>query len=113
MPEGSLVIAPNERREVAPVKVETDHLKIQGAVFTTDDAKLPVDVPNVDHITVAELGVILGEEDTDEVMVAEIDANFDLADPGELMDAAPKEESPPPPDTSHIKLDDKEDDETI
>ena len=125
MPEGSLVIAPDERREVAPIKVETDHLEIQGAGFAmgfaigfatgiaTDDAELPMDVPNVEHITIAELVVTLGREDIDEVVSVELDANFDLADPDELMDAAPKEESPAPPDTSHIKLDDKEDDETV
>ncbi|MFT7651354.1 MAG: hypothetical protein ACI9ON_003179 [Limisphaerales bacterium] len=141
MPEGSLVIAEDERLEVVPVEVETDHLKVQGAVFITDDDELAVDVPNVDHITLAELGVLLGQERTDEAVIAEIDANFDLAEvgavlgalandkesgeiasvdspdfdlaePGELMDATPKAESPLPPDTSHIKLDDKEDDET-
>jgi hypothetical protein len=141
MPEGSLVIAEDERLEVVPVEVETDHLKVQGAVFITDDDELSVDVPNLDHITLAELGEILGQERTDEALIVEIDANFDLAEvgavlgalanekesediasvdspefdlaePGELMDATPKAQSPPPPDTSHIKLDDKEDDET-
>ena len=136
MPEGADVLRPEERPTIQPVEVDTDHLKVQGAVFSADDEPLPVDTPNVDHISLAELGSMLGQESTEPV-IAEIDADFDLAEVGAVigevdrtlppeliapdfdlaeagadMSVGEQADPPPPPDTSHITLKDEEDDET-
>lgn len=135
LPVGSDLLDENERTEVQPEAIATDHLSVQGAVFTSDDPlEEPVDTPNVDHISIAELGAILGTTGSDEA-IQEIEVNFDLADEGALLkeaedavqadpmlanvdfeiaevgaDIGSGEQAPPPPapDTSHIELEDND-----
>ncbi len=132
LPPGADMLRADERQVIAAPEIDTDHLSVQGSVFVTDDTEEPVDVPQVDHITLAELGAILGN-DSDPPLVAEIDADFDLAEVGALLRDSEAEESeeiavpdpdfdiadvgadlndsdkaPPPaaPDVSHITLED-------
>ena len=132
MPVGSDLLAEGERAQVESQDIDTDHLSVQGAVFTTDEPEEAVDSPNVDHISLAELGSMLGNP-ADEMLVEEIDVSFDLAEVGALLkeadaavqadpdladvnfevaevgaDMGVQDKTPPPPapDTSHIELED-------
>ena len=135
LPVGSDLLNNAERAEPQAVEVPTDHLKVQGAVFDTTDPspESAVEPPNVDHLTLAELGALLGKQ-AQEVVSVEITADFDLAElgailgndgetgvadmanvvapdfelaePGTPMGDTTPTPAPPPPDTSHIKLDD-------
>lgn len=130
LPAGSDVLTEDERTVVTPAQIDTNHLSDQGTVFSTHEPELPVDVPDVDHITLAELGAIIGNSGEASVVVeigvefdlAEVGtllleehstndltspvqhADFDLADVGANMDIGEKAPAPPPPDTSHIEL---------
>ncbi len=136
-PAGTAVLTEDERPEVETVEVETDHLKVQSAVFITDEPEESVPVPNVDHLTLAELGAQLGHTQAQEAVLQEIDVEFDLAEVGAVLGSldesrempplpAPdfelaepgaeldtREKAPPPsaPDTSHLKVN-EDDDET-
>ena len=132
MPVGSDLLAKGERSAVEARDIDTDHLSVQGAVFTTDEPEEVSDSPNVDHISLAELGAILGNPATD-APIEEIDVSFDLAEVGALLkeadaavhvdadlvdvnfevaevgaDMGVQDTAPPPPapDTSHIELED-------
>ena len=86
LPPGADVLAPHERPETTAIQVDTSHLSVQGAVFHTDEPEPASAVPNVDHLTLAELGAQLGLEDISaDVVVAEIDADFELAEVGEIL----------------------------
>lgn len=129
LPVGTDLLTDDERPQVVEAEVDTSHLSVQGAVFQVDE---PVNVeagPNVDHISLADVGAQIGESQQE--IIAEIDADFDLAevgaiiggleetevpppptadfdlaDPGADLDTSEKKPPPPPPDTSHIALDD-------
>lgn len=131
MPVGSDILSDSEKSEVEPRAIDTDHLSVQGAVFTTSEPELErADTPNVDHISIAELGALLGKPGGG-VQVQEIDVSFDLAEVGALLkeadeavqadpdlaqvsfelaevgaDIGTSKSLPPPPapDTSHIQL---------
>ncbi len=108
LPPGADVLAPHERPAAPPVEVDTSHLSVQGAVFHVDEPQVEPAAPNVDHLTLAELGAQLGMEDIDrDVVVAEIDADFELAQVGEILADLDSDPAPPPPDTTHLSLDDE------
>ena len=139
LPPGSAVLNDDERQDFTPVDVNTDHLSVAGASFAIDgdDPNLPEpEVPNVDHLSVAELGALIGQEqNSDDLMVAEIEVDFDLAEvgaiigqvdatlddatlaavpegdfdlaePGSTLSQKPAAASPAAPDTSHLSVDD-------
>ena len=115
---------------VTTAQIDTNHLSDQGEVISTNEPELAVDVPDVDHITLAELGAIIDNSDKASVVVeirvefdlAEVGTrlleghptnnltspvqhvDFDLADVGADMDTGEKAPAPSPPDTSHIEL---------
>lgn len=137
LPTGADVLRDDERDQVAPVEVDTSHLSVQGATFAIDEPAEEVSGPNVDHITLAELGAELGGgSGAPEVVIDEVDVEFDLAEVGATigqidaetppaldleqvnfevaeagadMDTRQKKPPPPAPDTSHIELDDQQD----
>ncbi len=79
MPPGSDILAPNERKSEVDVDVDTSHLSVQAAEFAVAAEPPAVPAPNVDHLTLAEVGEII--------------ANLD------------QPPAPPPPDTSHLSVD--------
>jgi hypothetical protein len=79
MPPGSDILAPNERKPEADVDVDTSHLSVQEGEFAVAAEPPAVSAPNVDHLTLAEVGEII--------------ANLD------------QPPAPPPPDTSHLSVD--------
>ncbi len=118
--------------------MDISHLSVQVATFAIDEPEEEgVPGPNVDHITLAELGAELGGGSAaPEVVIDEVDVEFDLAEVGATigqidaetppaldleqvnfevaeagadMDTRQKQPPPPPPDTSHIELDDQQD----
>jgi hypothetical protein len=135
LPVGSDVLKEDERRVVPDADIDTSHLSVQGAVFNVDEPQLEPQGPNVDHITLAEVGAQLGGGDTGEIVVLELNLdftlaevgadlgksddatppppvdleslNFEVAEPGADMDTREKQPPPPPPDTSHLKVDDQ------
>ena len=137
LPAGTDLLTDDERTQVVETEVDTSHLSVQGALFLGDEqVDEPENVqagPNVDHISLADVGAQIGEspEDINAEIVAEIDADFDLAEVGAIIgsleerdvaappatdfdladtgadiDTSEKKPPPPPPDTSHIALDD-------
>lgn len=134
LPVGSDILDPAEKSPVHEADIDTSHIKVQGVVFDMpedDDPDDEIESPDVDHLTLAELGAQLGMGASVEVVVAEIDVDFDLAELGALMveHDATEEVTPPavevnfdvaepgatlgtrrdvapptPPDTSHITL---------
>ena len=130
LPVGSDVLTEEERADPVEVDVDISHLSVQGAVFVTDDEEPQVAAPNVDHISMADVGARIGEEsepvdapdleadfDVAEVgarMADEIpdsepavdvdDVDFDVADVGADMDTSEKKSPPPAPDTSHLSV---------
>ncbi|XOV83136.1 MAG: hypothetical protein ACFHXK_20075 [bacterium] len=107
LPAGADVLAPHERAAPPPVEVDTSHLSVQGAVFNVDEPQTQPAAPNVDHLTLAELGAQLGIRNmANDAVVAEIDVDFELAEVGEILAQLDSEPPPPPPDTTHLSLDD-------
>ncbi len=107
LPVGTPVLEEDERAQVAAVDIDTSHISVQGTVFDTGDGldeADAVEAPNVDHLTIAELGTELGFAERMEVVVAEVDANFDLAALGALM-AEPGEAAEPPPGAAAADFD--------
>ena len=133
LPVGSDILTDKERAQPVESDINTSHLSVQGATFEVDEPQVPITVPSVDHLTLAELGARLGVQ-TSEVVVAEIEVaftlaevgaiigridaepmqspididsvNFELADVGADLDTRKKAPQPPPPDTSHLSMDD-------
>ena len=129
---GEDLLSAAERQPDVVADVETEHIKLQGAVFSTPDEPEPGPAgPDVSHLDIAEPGVRLGPED-EAVPAVELDPDFDIAEVGVVLvegsevepvidvdsvdfDVAPpgedllergESEAPPAPDTSHIKLED-------
>jgi len=134
LPVGADLLAEPERAQPVESNIDTSHLSVQGTSFNVDESREPIAGPNVDHLTLAELGARLGVE-TSEVVIAEIEVNFtlaeagaiigqidaevpqspididsvdfELAEVGAVLDTRKKEAPPPPPDTSHLSMDDE------
>jgi len=132
LPAGSDILAPEERSDVEANEVDTSHLGVQRAVFATEAAEALVDTPNIDHLSLADVGTPLGVAQAEsEVILLELEVDFDLADVGALLadeqdpptaavdvqaidfevadsgaqlDTAGKPPTPSAPDTSHIEL---------
>lgn len=107
LPIGSDVLSEDERDAPVEAQVDTSHLSVQHAVFVTHEPREEIAGPNVDHLTLAAAGAQIGES-AEDVVVAEIDADFDLAEPGALMDTREKQPPAPAPDTSHLQINDKD-----
>ncbi|MEM7077385.1 MAG: hypothetical protein AAF513_02040 [Pseudomonadota bacterium] len=136
LPVGTDVLKPDEREVIEPADIDTSQLKVQGAVFdaSVEETQGPTG-PDVGHLSLAELGALLGTP-AEEIVVAEIDVEFDLAEVGAILgetgievevpevpevdfDLAPPgvtlvtstaPPAPPAPDTSHITLEELPDD---
>ena len=129
LPAGSDVLSPAERSPEVHADVQTDHIKLQGAVFATPEEPVEAGGPDVDHISLAEPGAVLGSDvpepelpeldvdfdlaevgadigqaTGDETQPLNLDVNFDLAEPGSQIGPDTTTEPPPAPDTSHITL---------
>jgi hypothetical protein len=135
LPVGADVLKEDERRLVEDADIDTSHLSVQGAVFNVDQPVEDIQGPNVDHITLAEVGAQIGTSDAEDIVVAELNLDFtvaevgaiigelegeaktppvdvdsldfDVAEPGAQMDTRKKEPPPPAPDTSHLSVDDQ------
>jgi hypothetical protein len=109
-----------------------------GAMMSDADDEPPPAAPDTSHLSVAETGSDLLEEEhraeevvldvdpdfdlaapgadmgqiTTEAMDVEIDPDFTVAPPGADMDESEKSAPPAPPDTAHINLEDGEDQQT-
>ena len=105
LPAGSDVLADHERPAQPEQDIDTSHLKVQGAVFMTDEPEPTVDAPNVDHLSLAEAGTDLGPPNTTPEL--EIDVDFDLAEPGADMQADTPAPPPVAPDTSHLQIEEQ------
>ena len=60
LPVGSDILSSNERKDFVPAEIDTNHLKVQGAVFAVDEEEETVPAPNVDHLSLAEVGAQIG-----------------------------------------------------
>jgi len=137
LPVGADMLTSDERAQVPDVDIDTSHLSVQGAVFNVDEPVEELPGPNVDHITLAELGAQIGNSNPGDIVVAEVDVdfslaeagaiigevdaappaaavdmnavNFEVAEPGADMDTSEKAPPPPPPDTSHLQIDEQDD----
>ena len=58
-------------------------------------------------VALAEAGAQIGAS-VEDVVVEEIDVDFDLAEPGALMDTREKQPPAPAPDTSHLQINDED-----
>ncbi len=109
LPVGADLLTDAERPAPVDAQVATDHLSLaqpnEGRADSSAAAAPAAEVPSVDHLTLAELGARLGTEQAREVVVAEIHADFDLAEVGAVLGALEAAEPPPAPDTSHLSLD--------
>ncbi|MDA1074164.1 MAG: hypothetical protein O3A63_05295 [Proteobacteria bacterium] len=103
LPHGSDVLRPDERANTPDVDIDVSHLEVVDGPLS-DPSQSSVHAPDVSHITLAEVGVRLG--DPQNIMEIEIATDFVLAEPGADMSTSPRAAAPPPPDTSHLKLDD-------
>ena len=104
---GADLLAPDERRDFTPVDVPTDHLSLAfpGQDLGSDDpAAPPPPAPDTAHLTLDELGAILGDEDEEAMAVALLDVDFDVAEVGAVLDQIPPDQPPAAPDTSHLSL---------
>ena len=106
LPAGTDILREDEKAQVEVVDVDTSHLSVQGAVFITDEPAEEIEAPNVDHLTLAEPGVALGEQQHVDDAEVILDVDFDLADVGADIGPMQEEVAPDAPDTSHIKLED-------
>ena len=129
LPAGSDVLSPEERSPEVHADVQTDHIKLEGAVFVMPEEPEEIGGPDVDHISLAEPGAVLapdapdpelpeldvdfdlaevgadiGQASHDDSRLPELDVNFDLAEPGARIGSGTAAEPPPAPDTSHITL---------
>ena len=108
-----------------------------GAMMSDDDSEPPPPAPDTSHLSVAETGSDLLEDEhraaevvleldpdfdlaapgtdlgqiTAHAVDVDIDVDFTIAPPGADLDEREKSAPPAPPDTSHIDLEDSEDSE--
>lgn len=131
-PAGSKVINDSEKQQVQPVTVSTEHIKL-ASVFAqpeTDDTPAPpppdtthisiaeagadllegyhqsldVELPDLSHLLLDEVGVRLSEESID-IPLPEPDlSGFSLAETGSRLSTEDTSPAPTAPDTSHIQL---------
>ena len=95
-PVGSDVLNESEREVVPERDIDTDHIKLQGAVFAAPEeapAEIAIDV----DFDLAEVGAQLGEGSAAAEPVPELDINFDLAEVGEELGEMPRFAEPAAP----------------
>jgi len=98
LPPGSDILTPGERTSTDEANIDTSHISTEEpstrAVFSVEGSGEPGALdgedagPNVDHITLSELGAQLGTAQGgagDSPVVVEIDVDFDLAEVGEIL----------------------------
>ncbi len=131
-PPGADLLKPSERKSITPVEIDTSDIQL-ASVFQeiTNDAPPASPPPDTSHISVAEVGADLQDEeplelelpfpdishlDIDEVGVRlsaeqkdislpELDlSQLSLAPVGERLSSADKTPEPPAPDTSHLQI---------
>ena len=129
LPVGGDLVSPDEVQTPEPVEVSTDHISM-GNVFEVPepDTGPAIEVPDVGHLSVADVGADIGEQ-REAAPAVTVDPSFSLADVGEdLIEAsapvtaaveapeldiaepgarmAEEDDTPPPPapDTSKIEL---------
>lgn len=95
MPAGSPVLAEEEREEIEPVEVSTDHISLDKAVAfapqETTEAVEPVEI-NAPDFDVAAVGAVMGPATSEEPEVADLllDVDFSVAEAGaELVEPSP------------------------
>lgn len=104
-PRGADLLSEDERRHVATPDIVTDHLALTDAPQNSDDEPPPADVPDTQHIEVAEVGADLNPDAQPAVPSVNLDdIDFEVEEPGSDISRAAAEKPPEPPDTSHIKL---------
>jgi len=104
LPAGSDVLRSDERPAVTAVEIDTSHLKVQGAVFITEEESTAESAPDVSHLSVADVGVDLGQ--LSGTISAPVDPNeldFEVAEVGSDLNQIKPEPTPPAPDTSHLR----------
>lgn len=143
-PQSSAPVAADSEQsdpEASPTPATRMSVMPAGEDLVRSDERPPTpapDLPDVDHLSLAELGARLGKPGKAEFIVAEVefdfdlaevgaiigavdqnlpeqplpDADFDLAEPGAQLSQAQSKPPPSPPDTSHITFDPGESDET-
>ncbi len=105
LPVGADILTEAERPQPQVKEVPTSHLSLSSASAASAPSAEPLPAqPQVDHLTLAELGTQLGTPAAREVVVAEIDAHFDLAEVGAILGAMEDKAVPPAPDTGHLSL---------
>jgi len=128
-PVGALLIDPSPPPPLAAVDTSRLTLASPGALLSTP-ADVAAVAPDVSHLTIAAPGSTLAEPNTeprptvhapswkiaqagallarrapDVEPPVDVDAlGFEVAPPGALLDVAEHERPPPPPDTSHLEL---------
>lgn len=108
---GADLLGPNERSQVAPVEVSTDHLSLgfPGQDIGSDAPPGPTPpVPSTDHLELDALGVDLGDAVEQSIESALLTVDFDLAEVGAPLVERTPAAQPPAPDTSHLSLADAE-----
>jgi len=135
LPVGSDVLSEDERTPFVEAAIDTSHLQLTSAFMEyKEEHEAAPPAPDVSHLSTAEVGadllesfhdeaIPLPETDTSHISLAEAGAqlsessaellaanvpnveHFSLAEVGSDIDPSPKDEPPPAPDVSHIKLD--------
>lgn len=101
MPAGSPVLAEEEREEIEPVEVPTDHISLDKPVaFAVEEAAEEVEpvVINAPDFDVAAVGAVMAPATSDEPEVPDLllDVDFSVAEAGaELVKPSPPVEAPP------------------
>lgn len=112
MPVGADLVSREERGPEAPAAMpDVDHLTLAelGAQLGQGTAEVVVAEITVEF-DLAEVGAIIGEVDRALPELAVPDVDFELAEPGARMSDAAQPPPAEPPDTSHLSLDDEEPD---
>ena len=106
LPTGSDLLAPEERRNIPDVEVDTSAIKMVSPFSEIEvEEKVEPPAPDTSHISVASAGEDMNPDRAAPIPELELDlSEFTVAEAGvELADKKEKE-VPPAPDTNHINL---------